>query len=233
MSRIPLRIRCLVEGAGTFALVFGGGAATLAAMLAAPTELGSISVAATYGTIMAVMCYLIGPISGAHINPAITVAAYIGRRMKRSDMPAYIAAQLIGGLLAATALRGLARLLLLTDAGHLMPLRYAPYLLQHYSLFEVMSFEFVLCGLFSFIFLSATTQERFTGFSGVAVGCALAIVCYLSFPISSAAINPARAISVVLFQEDWTLNQLWLFCFVPVAGALLGGLVYRATAAQN
>lgn len=221
--------RSLAELLGTFWLVFGGcGAAVLSA--AVPNlGIGYLGVALAFGLTVLTMCFAIGHISGGHLNPAVSVGLAAGRRFPVSELPAYIVAQLIGGIAAAGVLYVIAsgKAGFLLSAG-LASNGYGDHSPGHYSLLACLVAEVVLTFMFLMIILGATDRRAPSGFAPIAIGLGLTLIHLIGIPVTNTSVNPARSTGPAVFVGGWALQQLWLFWLAPIAGAVIAGFVYRA-----
>lgn len=221
--------RSVAELLGTFWLVFGGcGAAVLSA--AVPNlGIGYLGVALAFGLTVLTMCFAIGHISGGHLNPAVSVGLAAGRRFPVSELPAYIVAQLIGGIAAAGVLYVIAsgKAGFLLSAG-LASNGYGDHSPGHYSLLACLVAEVVLTFMFLMIILGATDRRAPSGFAPIAIGLGLTLIHLIGISVTNTSVNPARSTGPAVFVGGWALQQLWLFWVAPIAGALIAGFVYRA-----
>lgn len=226
---MPLGKRAVAESLGTFWLVFGGcGAAVLSA--AFPNlGIGFLGVALAFGLTLLTMCYAIGHISGCHINPAVSIGLAVGRRFPARELPAYIVAQLIGGIAGAGVLYVIAsgRAGFLLSAG-LASNGYGAHSPGGYSLTACLVAEIVLTFMFLMIILGATDRRAPKGFAPIAIGLSLTLIHLIGIPVTNTSVNPARSTGPALFVRGWALEQLWLFWLAPIVGAVLAGIVYPA-----
>ena len=221
--------RSLAELLGTFWLVFGGcGAAVLSA--AFPNlGIGFVGVALAFGLTVLTMCFAIGHISGGHLNPAVSVGLAAGRRFPVSELPAYIVAQLAGGVAGAGVLYVIAS----GKAGFLLSNGmasngYADHSPGGYSLLACLVAEVVLTFMFLMIILGATDRRAPSGFAPIPIGLGLTLIHLIGIPVTNLSVNPARSTGPAVFVGGWALQQLWLFWVAPIAGALIAGVVYPA-----
>ncbi len=221
--------RSLAELLGTFWLVFGGcGAAVLSA--AFPNlGIGFVGVALAFGLTVLTMAYAIGHISGCHLNPAITLGLVAGRRFPVSELPAYVVAQVAGGIAGAGVLYVIAsgKAGFLLSAG-LASNGYADHSPGGYSLQACLVAEVVLTFMFLMIILGATDSRVPKGFAPIAIGLGLTLIHLIGIPVTNLSVNPARSTGPAVFVGGWALQQLWLFWVAPPVGALIAGLVYPA-----
>jgi aquaporin Z len=216
----------LSEFIGTFWLVFGGcGSAMLAAGFP-NVGIGLLGVSLAFGLTVVTMAYSIGHISGAHLNPAVTIGLWMGGRIEAKEILPYVVSQILGGLAAAFVLS-----MIVTGNGS--PLGdfaangYGDHSPGHYSMMAAMLTEFVMTFMFLLIILGATDSKAPQGFAGMAIGLALTLIHLVSIPVTNTSVNPARSISQAVFVGDWALSQLWLFILMPIAGAAVAGIVYK------
>ena len=214
---------------GTFWLVLGGcGSAVLAATFP-EVGIGLVGVSLAFGLTVVTGAYALGPISGAHFNPAVSVGLWAGGRFPASQLLPYIAAQVVGGIAGAAVLYVIAS----GQAGFSVAdgfaaNGYAEHSPGGYSLPAAVVCEFVMTFMFLLIILGATHRQAPVGFAGLAVGVALTLIHLISIPVTNTSVNPARSTGPALFVGDWALAQLWLFWVVPIVGAVLAGFVYKA-----
>jgi aquaporin Z len=213
---------------GTFILVFGGcGSAVFSAAFPA-VGIGLLGVALAFGLTVLGCAYAFGPVSGCHLNPAVTLGLCAGKRFAWKDAPAYIGAQVAGAILAAGVL-----VVLLKgqpqgyDAavGGLAANGFGDHSPGHYSMVSGLIAEVVLTFIFLSVILGATAKKAAAGFAGIPIGLTLTLVHLIGIPITNLSVNPARSTGPALFVGGWALEQLWLFWVAPIAGALLAGAV--------
>jgi len=207
--------KLFAESLGTFGLVFAGTGAIVIDAASGGT-IGHAGIALTFGLVVLAMIYTFGDISGAHFNPAVTIAFAAARRMPWRETPGYIAAQLLGAFAAS----GLLRALFPADAtlGATMPAGPAA---QSFIL------EIVLTALLMLVILSVSTGEKEKGFTaGIAVGAVIALDAMFAGPICGASMNPARSLAPAIVSGH--LEHLWLYLAAPVIGALLAVPACRA-----
>jgi aquaporin Z len=216
----------LAEFFGTFWLVLGGcGSAVLAAGFP-EVGIGLLGVSLAFGLTVLTIVYSLGPISGAHLNPAVTIGLWAGGRVSAKAILPYIVSQILGGLAAATVLYFIA-----TgngsEIGNFAANGYGEHSPGGYSILAAILSEFVMTFMFLLIILGATDTKAPKGFAGIAIGLALTLIHLISIPVTNTSVNPARSISQAVFVGDWALAQLWLFIVVPIAGAIVAGIVYK------
>jgi aquaporin Z len=216
----------LAEFIGTFWLVFGGcGSAVLAAGFP-DVGIGSVGVSLAFGLTVLTMAYSLGHISGAHLNPAVTIGLFIAGRVNPKDILPYIISQIAGGILAASVLH-----IIVTGNGSSIGTfaanGYGEHSPGNYSLMAAIITELVMSFMFVLIILGATSRNSFKGFAGLSIGLALTLIHLVSIPVTNTSVNPARSISQAIFVGDWALIQLWVFVIMPVAGAILAGYTHK------
>ena len=225
---VPMTKRFAAEFFGTFWLVLGGcGSAVLAA--AFPNlGIGFVGVALAFGLTVLTMAYAIGHISGCHLNPAVTIGLWVGKRFPAKDIAPYIIAQVIGGLAGAGVLyliaSGAAGFNL--DGGFASN-GYGVHSPGGYSMTACLITEVVMTLMFVLIILGATDKRAPQGFAPIAIGLGLTLIHLISIPVTNTSVNPARSTGVAVFAGGWAVSQLWLFWVAPIIGAALGGLIYR------
>lgn len=226
--------RALAEVFGTFWLVLGGcGSAVLAAGFPG-VGIGLLGVALAFGLAIVTMAYAVGPISGGHFNPAVSIGLYAGGRFPARDLAPYIVAQVVGAVLAAAVLYVIASGKAgFSAADGFAANGYGAHSPGGYSLLAALVTEVVMTFFFVIVILGVTDKRASTAFAGLAIGLALTLIHLVSIPVTNTSVNPARSIGPALFAGGWALEQLWLFIAAPVAGALLAGIVYRAIFAEK
>jgi aquaporin Z len=222
------------EFIGTGWLVLGGcGSAVLAAAYP-ELGIGFVGVALAFGLTVLTMAYAIGHVSGCHLNPAVTVGLWAGRRFPARDVLGYVVAQVLGGVLGAAVLYVIA-------SGHpgfnvadgFAGNGYGAHSPASYALGACFISEFVLTLGFLFVIMGSTHGSAPRGFAPLAIGLALTFIHLISIPVTNTSVNPARSTGPALFIGGWALEQLWLFWVAPLAGAALGGVVYRWISADD
>ena len=220
----------LAEMIGTMTLVLVG----CGSIVIAGQYIGVLGVALTFGFTILALVYTIGPISGCHINPAVTLAMWINGKINEKDSAYYILAQCIGAIIGAAVLLGIASGktdysittigLGLNGFGENSP--------GGYSMLAGFFAEIVFTFLFVLVFLGSTHKNAPRGFSGLAIGLALAFVHLVSIPVTWTSVNPARSIGPALVAAlgEWSLAPLaglWLFITAPLLGAILAGVLWK------
>ena len=216
----------VAEFLGTFALVFiGCGSAVIAG-----GQIGYAGIAFAFGLTVLAMVYAIGPISGCHINPAISIAMLVAGKMKGKDALMYIIAQCLGAVVAAGILLAIANGVsgydLATDG-----------LGQNgfgrdgspagYSLAACFLAEVVLTAIFLFVIFGSTSKGAPKGFAGLSIGFSLVLIHLVGIPITGTSVNPARSLGPAIFARGDAISQVWLFLIAPVLGAIVAALIWK------
>jgi aquaporin Z len=217
------------EFIGTFWLVLGGcGSAVLAATFP-EVGIGLTGVALAFGLTVLTGAYALGPISGGHFNPAVSVGLWAGGRFPGSQLLPYIVAQVAGAVAAAGVLfviaSGKADFSL---AGGFASNGYGEHSPGHYSMTAAMLTEVVMTFMFLIVILGATHKRAPVGFAGLAIGLMLTLIHLISIPVTNTSVNPARSTGPALFVGGWATAQLWMFWVAPIVGAALAGFFYRS-----
>lgn len=214
---------------GTLWLVLGGcGSAVLAAAFP-DLGIGLLGVSFAFGLTVLTGAYSLGPISGGHFNPAVTVGLWAGGRFPASDVLPYILAQVVGGVVGAGILYVIASGAPgFSVADGFASNGFGEHSPGQYSLLSGAVTEIVMTFMFLTVILGSTHHRAPVGFAGVAIGLALTLIHLISIPVTNTSVNPARSTGPALFVGDWALSQLWVFWVMPIVGAALAGVVYRA-----
>lgn len=231
---IPLSRRLPAEFLGTFWLVFGGcGSAVLAAAFP-ELGIGFAGVALAFGLTVLTMAYAIGHISGCHLNPAVSVGLFVAKRFPMSDLPGYIAAQVLGAVAGAGVLFLIASGKAGFDvSGGFASNGFGAHSPGGYSLEACLTAEVVLTFFFLMTILGATDRRAPQGFAPIAIGLGLTLIHLIGIPVTNLSVNPARSTGPALFVGGWAIEQLWLFWAAPLVGALLAGLAYPVMARES
>ena len=222
--------RLAAEMIGTFWLVLGGcGAAVLAAGANVPGSIGLVGVSLAFGLTVFTMAFAVGFISGGHFNPAVSIGLTVAGRFPARDLPGYIFAQVIGGILGSAALAALASGVAGFDlvASGFAANGYGVHSPGGYSAATAFLAEAILTAGFLTVILGATDERSPAAFAPLSIGLALTLIHLISIPIDNTSVNPARSTGPALFVGGWALSQLWLFWLAPLAGAVIAGLLGR------
>jgi aquaporin Z len=220
--------KCIAEFIGTFWLVLGGcGSAVLAAKFP-EVGIGLAGVSLAFGLTVLTAAYSLGPISGGHFNPAVTVGLWAGGRFPARQIGPYIVVQVAGAIAAAAFLYAVASGKPGFDAAAGFAANgYGDHSPGNYNLASSLLTELVMTFMFVLVILGATHTRAPVGFAGLAIGLALTLVHLISIPVTNTSVNPARSTGPALFAGAWALGQLWLFWLAPLLGGVLAGVLYR------
>lgn len=216
------------EFIGTFWLTFGGcGSAVLAAAFPG-VGIGLLGVSLAFGLTVVTGAYALGPISGGHFNPAVSLGLVVGKRFEAAALPGYIVSQVLGAIAAAAVLylivSGKAEF---AGVGGFASNGYGANSPGHFSLLAVLVCEVVMTAIFLIVILGSTAKRAAGGFGGLAIGLCLTLIHLVSIPVSNTSVNPARSTGPALFAQTGAMGDLWLFWLAPLLGAVLGAMVYN------
>lgn len=216
----------VAEVIGTAILVlFGCGAAVLMG-----AQIGMMGVAFAFGLAIVAAAYGIGPISGAHLNPAVSLGAFLAGRLSGGALGVYVAAQVLGAIAGAAVLYVIAS----GQAGFDIAVNglgqngFGPGYLGEYSLTSALVFEAVMTFLFVTVILGATQEKAPAAMAGLAIGLTLAAIHLVGINVTGVSVNPARSIGPAIFVGGAALADLWVFIVAPLAGGAVAGLLHRA-----
>ncbi len=210
---------------GTFVLVFAG----LGTAVLAGDKVGNVGVALAFGLSLLAMAYAVGPISGCHINPAVTLGMLVSRRMSAKEAVGYWIAQVAGAIAASAVVLFIASGApggFSAAATGFAANGYALHSPGHYTAAACFVAEMFLTMLLVFTVLGATDDRAPAGFAGVPIGLILTTIILAGIPITNGSFNPARSIGPAVFVGGWAVQQLWLFLAAPMAGGVLAAGVY-------
>ncbi len=218
---------------GTFWLVLGGcGSAVLAAAFPG-VGIGLHGVSLAFGLTVVTMAYAIGPISGCHLNPAVSVGLWAGGRFPAKELLPYIVSQVIGGILGA----GVLYLIASGKAGFVVGGFASNGFGEHspggYSMIAALVCEIVMTAVFLFVIMGSTGKRAPAGFAPLAIGLCLTLIHLISIPVTNTSVNPARSLGVAVFADAWALQQVWLFWVAPIVGAVIGALAYKVVGQED
>ena len=212
----------VAEFLGTFTLVF------IACGVAVVSGADLVATAFAFGLVVLAMVYAIGPISGCHINPAISIAMLVAGKMKGKDCLMYIIAQFLGAIVGA----GLLLVVLNGIPGFeasdgLGQNGYREHSIMHVSLSACFLAEVLLTAVFLFVIFGSTSKAAPKGFAGISIGLTLTFIHLIGIRITGTSVNPARSFGPALFVRGDAISQVWLFLIAPVLGAILAALVWK------
>ena len=225
----------MAELIGTFWLVLGGcGSAVLAAAFP-DLGIGLLGVSLAFGLTVLTMAYAIGHISGCHLNPAVSIGLWAGGRFPAAQLLPYVLAQLIGGLIAG----GVLYLIASGKPGFdLVSSGFAAngfgiHSPGQYDICAALVCETVMTMMFLLVILGATDARAPKGCAPIAIGLCLTLIHLISIPVTNTSVNPARSTAVAFYMGGWAIEQLWLFWLAPIAGAILGAILYRMLGSEE
>lgn len=224
----PFIKRCAAEFVGTLWLVFGGTGTAVFALINRKglSDVGLLGVALAFGLTVLTGIYAVGHISGGHFNPAVTVGLAVAKRFDWKDTPAYIVAQVLGGIAGSALVWAIVASVpggFHKEYGSLASNGFDG---KFYGLGGVLIAEAFLTFMFLIVILGATHSKAATGFGGLTIGLALTLIHLVAIPISNTSVNPARSTGPALLEGGTAINQLWAFWLAPIVGAAIAGVVY-------
>jgi aquaporin Z len=217
----------VAEFIGTFTLVlFGCGTAVVSGQ-----AVGHLGIAFAFGFALLAMCYGIGPVSGCHVNPAVSLGVFAAGRMSGKDLGGYIVAQLLGGIAAAGVLAVIAKGLLAgydVGASGLGQNGWGEGYQAGYALSSAVVFEFVATLLFVIVILGSTQAGAPTQMAGLAIGITLVVIHIFGINITGVSVNPARSLGPAIWAGGKAISQVWMFLLVPSIAGIVSGAIYRS-----
>jgi aquaporin Z len=230
---MPLTNRLYAEFLGTAWLVLGGcGSAVLAAAFP-QLGIGFAGVALAFGLTVLTMAYAVGPVSGGHFNPAVTLGVALGGRFPAREIVPYWVAQVLGGIAGAAILYMIATGKAGADIGGFATNGYGEHSPGKYGLAACLVCEIVMTFGFVTVILGATDKRAPAAAAPLAIGLALTLIHLVSIPVTNTSVNPARSTAPALIVDGDALAQLWLFWLAPLVGAAIAGLGYRLLAGRD
>jgi aquaporin Z len=224
---VPLSKKLAAEFVGTFWLVLGGAGSAVLAAAFPHLGIGFAGVALAFGLTVLTMAYAIGHISGCHLNPAVSVGLWAGKRFPASELAPYIVAQVLGAIVGAAVLYAIASGKAgFSTSGGFASNGYGEHSPGGYGLGSAFVAEVVMTFTFVLVILGSTDGRAPKGFAPIAIGLCLTLIHLITIPVTNTSVNPARSTGPALFVGGWALGQLWLFWVAPIIGALLGGRAY-------
>jgi aquaporin Z len=224
--------KLVTEFVGTFLLVFFAvGVATLSfgfKFAGMSVSAGVVTTALAFGFVLLVLAYALGPISGCHINPAVTIGFVVSRRMPVTEGIAYWIAQFLGGIAGALVLWGV-----MSGSPEYSRKNqglgadgFGPLSMVHINAVGAFAVEGILTLMFVFVVLAATSRLSTPGFTGLVIGLGLALAHLIGIPLTGTSVNPARSLGPALIVGGQALSQVWLFIVAPLVGGAVGALLY-------
>lgn len=221
------------EFIGTLWLTLGGcGSAVLAAAFP-EIGIGLVGVSLAFGLTVVTGAYALGPISGGHFNPAVSVGLAMGARFAWAELPGYVIAQVLGAVVGGGILYVIATGKAGADLGGFATNGFGAHSPGGYDLSAAVLTEVVMTALFLVVILGTTAQRAAAGFAGLAIGLCLTLIHLISIPVTNTSVNPARSTGVAVFGPDIAMNQLWLFWVAPIVGAIIGAVIYKSLLANR
>lgn len=218
--------KLIAESLGTLILVlFGCGSAMIAG-----GDIGFTGISLAFGLAIVAAAYGVGSISGAHLNPAVSLGVMLSGRMSSRDFVGYAAAQIVGAVLGA----GILLLIASGKADYSIAVNglgqngYGPGYLGEYSATAALVFEFVMTFIFVTVILGATDDGAPGAMAGLAIGLTLTAIHLVGINVTGVSVNPARSIGPAVFVGGQAIADLWVFILAPLAGGAVAGMVYRA-----
>jgi aquaporin Z len=216
------------EFLGTFWLVLGGCGSAVLAGAFPQFGIGFVGVSFAFGLTVLSAAYALGPISGGHFNPAVTLGLWAGGRFPSRDIVPYVIVQVAGAIAAAGVLYVIASGKPDFELGRFAANGYGEHSPGGYSLLASIVTEVVMTFMFLTVILGATHRRAPVGFAGLAIGLALTLIHLISIPVTATSVNPARSTGTAVIVGNWALAQLWMFWVAPIVGALAAGVFYRS-----
>ena len=226
--------RAAAEFVGTFWLVLGGcGSAVLAAAFP-QVGIGLLGVSFAFGLTVLTMAYAIGPVSGCHLNPAVSLGLVAGGRFPAKDLLPYVIAQVLGAVAGAGVLAVIAGGAKgFSFEGGFASNGFDDHSPGRYSMMAAFVCEAVMTFMFLFVILGSTDRRAPAGFAPIAIGLCLTLIHLVSIPVTNTSVNPARSTGPALFVGGWAISQLWLFWVAPLLGAAAAGIAYPLVTAEK
>ncbi|WP_163266409.1 MIP family channel protein [Chelativorans alearense] len=214
----------IAELFGTFCLVFIGCSSVVLGGFGdlIPTG-GAVGIALAFGIAVVAMAYAVGPVSGAHLNPAVTLGVYLAGRLPAKEVVPYMAAQVIGGIIGAVVLW-----LIASGSAAGAPANLAANGWSDYSTGAAFIAEAVATFVFVMVILGVTSEKHGTVMAGLVIGLTLTAIHICLIAVTGTSVNPARSIGPALFSGGAAIGQLWLFIVAPLIGGAIAGLLYKA-----
>ncbi|HFK1711418.1 MULTISPECIES: aquaporin [Bacillus] len=209
--------KAIAEFIGTFVLVlFGTGVAVIGGGI---EGIGTLGIAMAFGLSIVAMAYSIGTISGCHINPAVSIAMFINKRMNAMELSYYLLAQILGGLL------GTATLVTILRSAKLPLDNLGQNSFGTLGLSGAFLVEFILTFVFVLVIVAVTGKKGSSSLAGLVIGFTLVLIHLLGIPLTGTSVNPARSIAPALFTGGEAISQLWVFIVAPIFGGIVAAVV--------
>jgi len=215
----------LAEVLGTFLLVFIGTASVVTGGFGGALPIGQEGIGIAFGIGLIAAAYAVGPISGAHLNPAVTLGVYLAGRLPAKDVVPYFIAQIVGAILASLALWIIVSGKVGGHTGGFAPNGWDPAV---YGVWSAFITEVIATFVFVTVILGVTSANHTTVLAGLVIGLTLAALHFAFIPVSGNSVNPARSIGPALFSGPAAIGQLWLYIVAPLIGGAIAGVVAKA-----
>jgi aquaporin Z len=226
--------KLFAEFFGTCWLVLGGCGSAVIAAAFPDVGIGLLGVSLAFGLTVLTMAYAVGPISGGHFNPAVSLGLWAAGKFPGNQLAGYIIAQVLGGLLGAGILYLVASGQASFNVGDGFAANgYGEHSPGKYNLTSALVIEIVMTFFFLIIIIGATAKWQTTGLAGLAIGLGLTLIHLISIPVTNTSVNPARSTSQAIFVGGWAIQQLWLFWLAPIIGALVAGFLMKSLFSKN
>ncbi|MBI3518871.1 MAG: aquaporin Z [Bacteroidetes bacterium] len=222
-----MKIVFYTEFLGTFCLVLGGCGSAVFSAAFPELGIGLLGVSIAFGLSIIAVAYSLGNISGAHLNPAVSLGLWAGGRFPAKELAPYIISQLLGALFGAAIIYIVGMGKPGFVVGDFAANGYDTHSPGQYDIISAFAIESVLTFIFLIVILGATDEQAPKGFAGLVIGLTLMLIHLISIPVTNTSVNPARSTCQAVFVGGWALSQLWLFWLAPIAGALLAGISYK------
>ncbi|HEX4400098.1 MAG TPA: aquaporin [Galbitalea sp.] len=231
----PILSRLIAEAFGTLVLV----GAVIGTAVFASSNTGYVGIALAAGLAVVIGVYAVGGISGGHFNPAVTLGVAAAGRLPWRDVLPYIAAQLVGGIVASSIMFGIAAgasksFFRAAIKNGFASNGYGAHSPGGFDLASAIIIEFVLTAIFLYVILTVTAPgSTAAGFAGLAIGLTLSVIHLISIPVDGTSVNPARSIASAIYGADWARADLWVFIIVPAVGGLVAGYTWKYLFARS
>jgi len=211
----------LAEVIGTFVLVFMGCGSAM--LLGVGAEGGHLAVAFAFGLSIVAMAYVIGSVSGCHINPAVSLSMWLNKKLSLKDFIGYVIAQVIGAIAAAALLFVMVEAFGMADATG----GFGSNAVGDLGIGGAFVTEIVLTFIFVLTILGVTSHEKTANVAGIVIGLTLVFVHIVGIPLTGTSVNPARSLGPAIFAGGTALTDVWVFILAPLVGAVAAAVVYR------
>jgi aquaporin Z len=231
----PILSRLIAEAFGTLVLV----GAVIGTAVFASSNTGYLGIALAAGFAVVVGVYAVGGVSGGHFNPAVTLGVAAAGRLPWRDVLPYIAAQLVGAIVASSIMFGIAAgasksFFHAAIKNGFASNGYGSHSPGGFDLASAIIIEFVLTAIFLYVILTVTAPgSAAAGFAGLAIGLTLTVIHLISIPVDGTSVNPARSIASAIYGADWARADLWVFIIVPAVGGLVAGYTWKYLFARS